>query len=189
MKTIGEEEQKDKTDGEGDCKKREGNDNRQRASSWAGSERVKLIAPRVLQSEPVSGLDSCVRGCSLPGIPRPVASSTLLRQRSLMELPAISARSRKSHSSQVAGSQRRAPRMRDVMFVTEVNTRSCRGRNGVYAGWKSSRSFVCTRGIHNFRDWRCRLYNSCSSAMRRQIIVLAHLGSQCTEFHASRWTC
>jgi hypothetical protein len=48
---------------------------------------------------------------------------------------------------------------------------------------------VIRGGINNFRYWRCHLYCSCSSAMQRQIIVLAHLESQCTNFHVAGWTC
>jgi hypothetical protein len=38
-------------------------------------------------------------------------------------------------------------------------------------------------GVHNFRD--C----CCSSAMLRQMILLAYTGSQCTTFHAAGWKC
>jgi hypothetical protein len=43
--------------------------------------------------------------------------------------------------------------------------------------------------IHNFRDWCCHLHSSCSSAMQRQMIVLAYLGRQSTECHTAEWTC
>jgi hypothetical protein len=45
------------------------------------------------------------------------------------------------------------------------------------------------RVIHNFREWCCHLYNSCSSAMQRYVIALSCLGSQCTNFQAAEWTC
>jgi hypothetical protein len=40
---------------------------------------------------------------------------------------------------------------------------------------------VYTRGIHNFRNWCCCPYSSCSSAMQQYLIVLVltYLGSQC----------
>jgi hypothetical protein len=43
--------------------------------------------------------------------------------------------------------------------------------------------------FHNFRDWRCHLYSSCSSMMQWQMIVLAYLGSQCTKFYTAGWAC
>jgi hypothetical protein len=43
--------------------------------------------------------------------------------------------------------------------------------------------------IHNFRDWRCHLYSSCSSMMQQYMIVLSYLGSQHTKYHAAQWTC
>jgi hypothetical protein len=42
--------------------------------------------------------------------------------------------------------------------------------------------------IHNFRDWCYHLYSSCSSTMQWWTIVLAYLGSQCTQFLAAGWT-
>jgi hypothetical protein len=43
--------------------------------------------------------------------------------------------------------------------------------------------------INNFRNGRCHLYRSCSSAMQRYMIVLAYIESQCTKFHAAELTC
>jgi hypothetical protein len=48
--------------------------------------------------------------------------------------------------------------------------------------------FYCTRSIHNFWDWCCHLYNSCS-LIQWYVVVLAYLGSQCTEFYAAGWRC
>jgi hypothetical protein len=46
-----------------------------------------------------------------------------------------------------------------------------------------------TRGIHNFRDWCCHIYSSCSSMIQQCMRVLTCLGSQCTKFHAAGWMC
>jgi hypothetical protein len=43
--------------------------------------------------------------------------------------------------------------------------------------------------IHNFWDWCCHLYSSCSSTMQQYMVVLAYLWSQCTKFHAAEWMC
>jgi hypothetical protein len=44
------------------------------------------------------------------------------------------------------------------------------------------------RNIHNFRDWLCHRYVSCSSEM---ILVLTYeyVGSRWTKFHAADWMC
>jgi hypothetical protein len=42
--------------------------------------------------------------------------------------------------------------------------------------------------IHNFWDWCCHLYSSCS-AMQRKMIRLAYFESQCTLFHTAGWMC
>jgi hypothetical protein len=44
-------------------------------------------------------------------------------------------------------------------------------------------TLVHTKGIHNFQDLCYHLYSSSSSAMQRWMIVLAYLGSQCTQLH------
>jgi hypothetical protein len=41
-------------------------------------------------------------------------------------------------------------------------------------------------GIHNFRDWCCHLYSSCSSATQRWLMILTYLGSHCIKFHPAR---
>jgi hypothetical protein len=46
--------------------------------------------------------------------------------------------------------------------------------------------FVC---VHDFRDWCCHLYSSCSSAMQRYVVVLAYIGSQCTNFNTAGLLC
>jgi hypothetical protein len=38
-------------------------------------------------------------------------------------------------------------------------------------------------------DWCCHLCSSCCSVMQRKMILLAYLGSQCTKFLATGWTC
>jgi hypothetical protein len=45
-----------------------------------------------------------------------------------------------------------------------------------------------TTCIHNFRGWCCHLYNNYIRAMQRQRVVLAYLGSQCTELYIAVWT-
>jgi hypothetical protein len=50
-----------------------------------------------------------------------------------------------------------------------------------------ARRYSIRGGIHNFRDWCCHLYCSCSSAMQRKMLVLDYLGSQCTKFYAAGW--
>jgi hypothetical protein len=66
-------------------------------------------------------------------------------------------------------------------------------RPGTWLFWTT----ICTLSIckvtdsiiHNYRDWCCHLYSSCSSVMHHYMIVLAYLGSQHTKVQAAGCTC
>jgi hypothetical protein len=60
-------------------------------------------------------------------------------------------------------------------------------RTALYPISQNYHSHCCENlnyGVHNFRDWCCYLYFSCSSVMQRYMIVLEYLGRQ--QYNISR---